>query len=350
MSLDTLLDEARTNEAKLARLQAMEFRFLAAGSLDTLCEAIVEDYRETFSLAAVSLFLFDWDGELSRFLREAEIHERHGVHVVQAAQAEQLTALCSDKPWLGAFEERLHHRHFPVSRHALKSVALLPLSRRGRHIGLLAFGSADASRFDPALGTEFLQRLTAIVAICVENSLNLERLKRLGLRDPLTHLFNRRYFLERLMQAMNLGMRSEEPIGCIYADLDLFKKINDTYGHPAGDVVLCEAARRISRQLRIAEVVARVGGEEFAVMLVGSSHVDAMAVAERIRNAIAATPFNLPGNKRIPVTLSGGVAVWHAEQAPASTQAVDGLIARADQALLQAKQEGRNRIVAAGSS
>jgi diguanylate cyclase (GGDEF)-like protein len=324
MSLDTLLEEARTNEAKLARLQTMEFRFLDASSLESLCEAIVEDYRETFGLTAVTLFLFDWDGALSRFLQEAEIRERSGVHVVQAAQAEQLTALCSDRPWLGEFEERLHRRHFPVARHGLKSVA----------------------RFDPELGTEFLQRLTAIVAICVENSLNFERLRQLGLRDPLTHLFNRRYFLERLLQAMNVAMRTEQPIGCIYADIDFFKKINDTYGHPAGDVVLCETARRISRELRIGEVVARMGGEEFAVMLVGATLADAVVVAERIRSSMAHMPFNLPGNKRIQVALSGGVAEWRAELAPASMQAVDELLGRADCALLKAKQDGRDRIVA----
>lgn len=346
MSLDTLLEEARTNEAKLARLQTMEFRLLDAASLESLCEAIVEDYRDTFGLAAVTLFLFDWDGALSRFLQEAEIRERSGVHVAQAAQAEQLMTLCSDQPWLGEFEERLHRRHFPVSRQGLKSVALLPLSRRGKHIGLLAFGADDATRFDPELGTEFLQRLTAIIAICVENSLNFERLRQLGLRDPLTHLFNRRYFLERLLQAMNVAMRSEQPIACIYADLDSFKKINDTYGHPAGDVVLCETARRISRQLRIGEVVARMGGEEFAVMLVGAPLADATAVAERIRIAMAETPFNLPGNKRIQVTLSAGVAQWRADLASASMQAVDELLARADRALLNAKQQGRDRIVA----
>ncbi|MDH3452129.1 MAG: sensor domain-containing diguanylate cyclase [Gammaproteobacteria bacterium] len=346
MSLDTLLEEARTNEAKLARLQSMEFRFLDAASLESLGEAIVEDCGETFGLASVTLFLFDWDGALSRFLQEAEIRERSGVHIVHAAQAEQLTTLCSDKPWLGEFEERLHRRHFPVARHGLKSVALLPLSRRGRNIGLLAFGSADATRFDADQGTDFLQRLTAIVAVCVENSLNFERLRQLGMRDPLTHLFNRRYFLDRLLQAMNVAMRTEQPLGCIYADLDFFKKINDTYGHPAGDVVLCETARRLSRQLRVGEVVARMGGEEFAVMLVGASLADAAVVAERMRLAMAEIPFNLPGNKRIQVALSGGVAEWRAELAPASMQAVDDLLGRADRALLKAKQDGRDRIVA----
>ncbi len=234
-----------------------------------------------------------------------------------------------------------------MSRHRLNSVALLPLGRRGKHIGLLVFGAEDATRFDPALGTEFLQRLTGIVAICIENSLNLERLRHLGMRDPLTHLFNRRYFLERLLQAMHVAMRTEEPISCIYVDLDLFKKINDHYGHAAGDVVLCEVARRISRQLRVAEVVARMGGEEFAVMLIGATQADAMAVAERIRGAIAATPFNLPGNRRVPVTLSGGVAEWQAQRAPASMQAVDDLLSRAGAATLKAKQDGRNALVAA---
>ena len=348
MSLDSLLQEARNNEAKLARLQSMEFRFLDAASLEALCDAIVEDYREMFGLSEVTLFLFDWDGALSRFLREAEIRERSGVHVVHAAQAEQLTTLCDVKPWLGEFEERLHRRHFPMARQGLRSVALLPLVRRGKAIGLLVLGSDDAARFDAELGTEFLQRLTSIIAICIENSLNFERLRQLGLRDPLTHLFNRRYFLERILQAMNVAMRSEQPVSCIYVDIDNFKRINDTYGHPAGDVVLCETGRRISRLLRVGEVVARMGGEEFAVMLVGASIADAQIVAERIRVSMLETPFNLPGNKRISVELSGGVAEWRSEVAPASTQSVDDLLSRADRALLQAKKEGRNRIIVSG--
>ncbi len=345
MSVDSLLARARSNEEKQARLHAMELRFLDAGSLETLCETIVGDYREAFALASVNLFLFDWDGALRRFFGESEIEPPAGVQVLEAGDAEHLLTLSGSRPWLGPFDKRLHRRHFPTGRDRLASVALLPLNRRSRPVGLLSLASEDTDRFQSGLGTEFLQRLGAILAVCIENSINAERLRQLGLRDPLTHLYNRRYFQERLVQAMNLAMRGEQSLSCVYLDIDHFKRINDQYGHPVGDAVLCEVARRIAAQLRVGEVVARVGGEEFALLLTDTALDPACGVAERMRAAISASDYHLGDEQTLRLSLSAGVAEWSPARAPASEAAAADLIARADAALLRAKQAGRDCVV-----
>lgn len=123
-------------------------------------------------------------------------------------------------------------------------------------------------------------------------------------------------------------------------DVDFFKQVNDRHGHPAGDAVLREIARRLRHGVRDGDTVARVGGEEFMVLLPGVSEPTALELAERLRAAIAHHPVQLP-DTALPVTISIGVAVTDA------AEGADAAIARADKALYAAKHGGRNRVVLA---
>ncbi|HKO56360.1 MAG TPA: diguanylate cyclase [Thermoanaerobaculia bacterium] len=166
-----------------------------------------------------------------------------------------------------------------------------------------------------------------------------EKLLELTVTDPLTGLRNRRAFEKELSVQFERSRRYGRPLSLIIVDVDHFKSINDTWGHGAGDVVLADVAHCVARQTRSSDLVARIGGEEFAVLLPETPLLEALQVAEKIRVAVASVPLRT-GSVEIPVTISAGVAnVPHSEIADAAQ-----LVHAADQALYRAKERGRNRI------
>jgi diguanylate cyclase (GGDEF)-like protein len=161
------------------------------------------------------------------------------------------------------------------------------------------------------------------------------RIADLANHDPLTALANRRAFHERLSSEFEAWRSSARGFGVLYFDLDEFKDINDTRGHPAGDRLLIEVARRLRTTVDPRDLVARLGGDEFAVLHVGASQETTAALAERCRRALAA-PYDLDGGP-MRVTASIGIASLPAEAADPET-----LMMQADLALYRAKQDGRN--------
>ncbi len=224
-------------------------------------------------------------------------------------------------------------------------MALLPLMRQDELIGSLNLGSAQLDRFSSSRGTFFLDRLAANLSICLENALNLERLKLIGLTDYLTGLSNRRYFEARCQEDVAHARRHNQPLVCMFLDIDHFKHINDTFGHLTGDKVLGEIARLIRQELRNGDIVARYGGEEFVVLMPQTTSSHAHDIAERIRAALASKPVQpLPG-KTIPVTLSIGISALPEKHAASDATVAQEMLGGADAALYKAKQTGRNRIV-----
>ncbi len=162
------------------------------------------------------------------------------------------------------------------------------------------------------------------------------RLSRLASTDALTGLANRGAFDTALHAAAAEAREHGRPLSLVVFDVDAFKSVNDRFGHPVGDRVLAEVGRRLATQAREGEVVARIGGEEFAWILPGLSQTEALEAAERVRARVGATLFPEAGR----LTLSAGVGLLGTGDAP-------GLYALADAALLRAKREGRDRTVAA---
>jgi two-component system cell cycle response regulator len=164
-----------------------------------------------------------------------------------------------------------------------------------------------------------------------------EQLDRLSRIDGLTGLFNRRHLDEQLQKAIEAGRRHDQPLAVLMLDIDHFKLVNDREGHPAGDRVLQEFARRLQATVRSGAIVGRWGGEEFLIIEPQAEVSDAMKLGERIRNAIAAEPVDL-GERCIPITVSIGCA--------AGLQSPAELVEQADAALYRSKAEGRNRVTA----
>lgn len=161
-----------------------------------------------------------------------------------------------------------------------------------------------------------------------------------SMRDALTQTFNRRHFNECLRSETAFAVRHATPLSVLALDFDHFKRINDTLGHAAGDAVLKQGAHRILSTLRSEDVLARVGGEEFAVVLRGTSRTAAVACAERVRAAVAAAPMLVTGADNLVVTVSVGVASLD----EVASRAMDALTALADERLYAAKRAGRNRV------
>lgn len=182
--------------------------------------------------------------------------------------------------------------------------------------------------------------ITKIVEAKEEAEKAREHAEHLASVDYLTGILNRRVFMERLEQEVDRARREGAPLGIILADIDRFKKVNDTYGHQAGDVVLQVFASRISCFSRSYDFVGRYGGEEFITCLPGANCEQAVKIAERTRLAVQEQCITLPGGDCINITSSFGVACIE----PGSGANVDWLIARADEALYRAKSEGRNRV------
>ena len=231
----------------------------------------------------------------------------------------------------------------------MSSVALIPLKHHGHLMGSINLGSADADRFTAGLASDFLAHLGVIASFCVENAVNRARLLRSGFTDALTGWHNRRYLQVRLKEELARARRDQTPLVCLMLDLDHFKRVNDTWGHLAGDAVLQEVAHRIDAQVRASDVAARYGGEEFIVLMPEADTAAGRKLAERIRTAVSSAPVALGNGEDVTITVSVGIASVDVDSRAEGLKTIgDSLIARADVALYSAKSTGRDRVVVEG--
>jgi len=170
-------------------------------------------------------------------------------------------------------------------------------------------------------------------------------LERFAMLDGLTGLFNRRFFIQKLISAMEHSKASNEPMSLLMMDLDFFKKVNDTHGHLAGDDVLIRSAEVIRTTIGSGDIAGRFGGEEFCIALLNKNLADAAAIAEKIRHNIHAVGYGAPDGTQFHVTVSIGAA-----QMDPKERELTPLIREADNALYRAKENGRNRVCQAGAA
>lgn len=221
-----------------------------------------------------------------------------------------------------------------------RALAVLPIETADGVLGVLAVWNADASTIDEA-GLATLRTLAPYAALQMRQLAMHDTLRERAARDALTGLPNRRAFDERIEAEVAHFRRYRRPVSLILIDVDHFKRVNDTWGHDAGDVVLRQIARVLPGTVRETDFAARLGGEEFAVVLPETDLVQAMETGERIRNAVEHTAIPY-GGETIQVRISGGVSAC-----PAVVGDPLGLAASADAALYVSKQTGRNRITSA---
>jgi diguanylate cyclase (GGDEF)-like protein len=342
--LDALIAEARLNQDKLRRFDQLERKVIGASSLADLVQTLLVDYPALFELDCVTLALVDAQFEAARVLGEGGVALPGKLLLLPDEQALRQVYAAGVRPLL-CMPTAAHDFLFEGRPGLPGSVALLPLVHRGAFIGSLNLGSRDAARFAGGSSTDFLERLAALVAVCLDSALATERLKLAGLTDGLTGVHNRRYFESRCLEEVQSARRSQQPLVCLLLDVDHFKRINDTHGHPAGDAVLRYVARLIRAQLRGNDVVARYGGEEFVLLLPATPLPAALEIADRIRRVIAAQSMPVDVSEPLRITVSIGAALLPAADEADTAEQAAALVQRADQALYAAKQGGRNRVL-----
>jgi len=237
----------------------------------------------------------------------------------------------------------------PATRAVTAVAAALgfPLEGRGRIVGaLVALDPAPATR-DPVLATATLAALNGaleLAAVALDNALRMQHVESLSVTDDLTQLYNSRYLSQVLRRETKRASRSGRPLSLLFIDLDGFKSVNDRHGHLVGSRALVEAAAVIRASARETDVVARFGGDEFALILPETGTEGAAAVGERIRDTIAAHHFLQAEGLDVRLTVSVGVATL-----PDIAGSADGLLKAADEAMYRVKDYGKNGIhVAAG--
>jgi diguanylate cyclase (GGDEF)-like protein len=209
----------------------------------------------------------------------------------------------------------------------------LPVVADAQLIGLLACLGIPA---ELRVGEDLLVNIGAHLTLSAVNSRNYSG----AITDALTGLKNKQYGMARLGEALFAALRYKSELALAMCDIDFFKRVNDTYGHPAGDAVLREVSRRITSCIRKADIAVRYGGEEFMLILPAAGKESLAALGEKIRQAVAAAPVGLDqAGLVVPITLSVGIAAFHGD-----ADNGESLLARADKALYRAKEGGRNRV------
>jgi two-component system cell cycle response regulator len=345
--LAALTVEVGRNDSLLRKTQERELELLRAGSLSQLFDLLIQGLRSSYQLDEVALIVNDPHHEIRHLLSGGgtgqPVNEPPGVCFVDAlvTVAPQLVNL--ERPWLGPYRKADHELLVPGLA-PTGSLALVPL-RREQLDGVLVFSSSDPFRFTPELASDFLAHLGLVAAICVENAVNRARLLRSGLTDFLTGFHNRRYLHARLREELAYAQRSRQSIACLMIDVDHFKRINDQYGHLAGDAVLREVAQRIDAEMRISDTSARFGGDEFAMVLAHAAIDDGEKVGARVLQAVRNRPIPIKPGVSETVTLSIGVAAANPGPGQRDYKVLaERLIAEADAALYRAKSAGRNRM------
>ncbi len=213
----------------------------------------------------------------------------------------------------------------------------VPVLCKGQLFGVIGLG-----RQTTQTGNEksLIKLIADIAGFALMNQNRLREWKNEATTDPLTGLYNRRYFYHRAREAAERSIREDMPVSFFIFDIDNFKHYNDRNGHPAGDTLLAEMSKLVQKVTRKSSLIARFGGEEFIVMLPGIPKKDALIYAERVRQEIEGHPF--PFREAQPlgcISISGGVATF-----PEDGDSINRVISRADKALYRAKEAGRNRV------
>ena len=218
-----------------------------------------------------------------------------------------------------------------------KSIIIEPIIYKGAILGVIVLAGLTAFSNQTL---KHLEVFSNSLALALNNSLEHTQLQTLVALDPLTNIYNRKFGLNRLAEEYSSSIRTAAPLGVMMFDIDHFKKVNDTFGHIAGDRVLVDIAHMSRATLRRHDILMRYGGEEFVAILPGASTHDTLVVADRLRELVQ-NSFVAYGDNRINVTVSIGIASYP----ETDVSKTEDLIKFADEALYRAKDSGRNRVV-----
>jgi diguanylate cyclase (GGDEF)-like protein len=326
----------------MTTLRSVSHAVSSSLELDKILRNVIELMKDSFGYTYISIYLIE--GEVLRlgaalgYPYELIIHEipiSSGIigRTARGKQTQFIPDVSTDPDFLRASYE-------------VKSEICVPLLKEGNVLGVLNVESNSEVPLDEN-DVNLLNALAGPVAVAIDNARLHAEMKLMALTDPLSGLANRRAFDDLLDAEILRAQRYGHAVSLIILDLDSFKEFNDRWGHPAGDERLREIGNLLHDNVREPDVAARYGGEEFAIILPNTSKEGAIALAERLRfSAQAESPGENPRNGPIPgYTISLGVATF-----PQDAKTVYHLMLAADDAELNAKRLGKNRVCAASNS
>ena len=332
-----LFEFAQHRAAEAETLRQAASAVNSALALNEVLDKILEQLETVIPYDSAAIFLVEGDHNLMRAgrglpdLPKLMARQYPGDdQLFQAVEASGLPVILDD----AQADPRFEHWGSYSEIHGWIGVALRV---REEKIGFLTIDSHQVGAYRISDG-ELAQAFADEVAIAIENARLFEQVQRLAITDPLTGLYNRRYFFEAARREFERARRYNSPLSVIMIDLDHFKLINDTYGHLAGDRVLVAVATRSRQSLREVDVLARYGGEEFIFLLPQTGIEGASLLAERLRERIMDLPVD-SGSQHIMVSASLGLA-----EIDADCPDLQALIHRADQALYATKHTHRGSI------
>ncbi len=348
--LHIMSSKEERNQTTLKSFFEMEIRLLGCSQLPELLELILVEFKSHFRLSCVNLILLDPEHAARDLLEDVlEQQTPYGSNLALRFVNDQrlLKELFPDPSLkIGNLSSTLKKLAFPDSPFILSS-ALLPLIRHNCLIGSLHLGSNDPGLYSGHFNYNFVDHLASVVAVCIENCINQQNLKRLSIIDMLTKVHNRRAFDQEMPRELARASRAHQSLSCLFVDLDHFKLVNDNYGHQAGDKVLRTVGILLKTLLRKTDFVARYGGEEFAILLPNCAAEQALQIANTIREAILKTIIHTENGHPFRISASIGVSdCIPSEHDPATLDNLAWqLIQAADRGVYRAKKAGRNLCV-----
>ena len=346
-----LLDESAVIGRVMDLLDSKLFESTILNELGALA-SVSQDYRETVKsvLEIIARVVGNSIGVVLMFEEEAIIVQLNGPTKMEGLVRikDDVLELARGLGWELANPDRIkvsvygeEHLHESMEQAPESDYAHIhiPLKARDRVAGLLVlinYASRPLSRAAQGI----LNVIQNQVTIVIDNARLYEGARRLAITDGLTKIYNHRFFQELFEKEYNRAYRYDTVFSMIMLDIDLFKDVNDTYGHLFGDKILVGLANLVKSCLRSMDTVARYGGEEFAMLLPETNGIEATHTAERIRKTVEGYVFHV-SDRELNITVSQGVATF-----PSSgIQGRFDIIAKADEALYEAKEAGRNRVV-----
>lgn len=323
--------ELRRGKVELRVLAAMGARMESATTTDEVLEVLTRAVHEGFGFRRAVALAIDGDA-VHAVLCEGRV-------TVGAAPGEGVVDAVVERAW--AHRQPLLVRHLDAADDGMlddllplaTNVVVVPLVAEGQRIGALAVehGGSPRARVRSRL-VAMLEQYAVHAALELRNLWLLAEVRRLATTDALTGLANRRVMQDELDREVARAERNGTPLSVVMLDIDHFKAVNDGHGHQVGDLVLQLAGQAVGAGLRASDLAARYGGEEFCLVLPDCGADEALAIAERVRAAVAACA------SPVPVTMSAGVATL-----PANDVTASGLLEAADAALYDSKRNGRDR-------
>jgi diguanylate cyclase (GGDEF)-like protein/PAS domain S-box-containing protein len=307
-------------------------------AIENLIQAILERATALLHATGGELGLVDTNGEQIHILVSHNMGENNVGIVIEpgnglmgfVAKTHQIEMIEDYQEWMGKMDV--------YERTNIHAAIAAPLMIGDQFLGVIGVMNSDRVRRFTDSEKSLMNLFAQQAAIAVQNAQLFEERRQQARMDLTTGIYNRRGLFELGVREVDRAQRFNRPLSAIMVDIDHFKRVNDTYGHPVGDLVLIELANRLKDHLRSIDILSRYGGEEFIILLPETPSDKAVEVAERLREVVENTPFS-PEGLSLPITISQGISVTFGEDPD-----IHSLIKKADDAMYLSKRAGRNQV------